>query len=120
MDPLAHANEAMASIPAPSGFTLPDDPNWAGPTSRAKPAKPLMIPRNTLEEGLWPPGRSQSTMTIQRVTIATRSAATPEGTVSSAQQAPPFPIHNSKKPVTQAVVQWSLVGFIPVFHRKKG
>src|SRR5262245_4940372 len=110
IEPHAQANEAITRTPAPIGSTLPEARNRAGPTSNANPANPLTMPRNTLLDGLCPPGLSQSTRTIQSVTMATSNAVTPEGTVSSAQQTPPFPMHSSRKPVIEAVVQWAAVG----------
>ena len=41
--------------------------------------------------GRVPPGRSQSTRTIQRETVATSRAAIPEGTIFSAQETVPLP-----------------------------
>jgi hypothetical protein len=67
-----------------------------------------------------PPGRSQSTRTIHSDTVATSSAVTPEGTVRSAMHTPPFPIHNSKKPVMKDIRQCAAVGRTPVFHRRIG
>jgi hypothetical protein len=108
------------STPAPTGSTRPDNPNFAGPTSTTIPAKPNTIPNRTRADGLCPLGRSQSTITIHSVTVATSSAAIPDGTVCSAQHTPPFPTISSSTPVIAAVLQCSAVGRMPVRHRKRG
>jgi hypothetical protein len=108
------------STPAPTGSTRPDNPNFAGPTSTTIPAKPNTIPNSTRADGLCPFGRSQSTITIHSVTVATSSAAIPDGTVCSAQHTPPFPTISSSTPVIAAVLQCSAVGRMPVRHRKSG
>src|SRR5689334_9739069 len=84
-DPHAQANEAITNTAAPKGSIRPEEPKRLGPTNSASPANPRNTPKNTLPEGRCPPGRHQSTSTIHRVTMATSSAVTPEGTVSSAQ-----------------------------------
>jgi hypothetical protein len=59
-------------------------------------------------------------MTIHRVTVATSSAAIPDGTVCSAQHTPPFPTHSSNTPETAAVFHCLAVGLAPVFHLSIG
>src|SRR5579862_6921058 len=90
-EPQAHANDATTKIPAPLGSTLPEFPSFAGPTRITMPANPIAIPNRIRADGLCPPGLSQSTITIHNVTVATSSAAIPDGTVCSAQHTPPFP-----------------------------
>jgi len=119
-EPQAHEKDASTNTPAPMGSIRPDDPRWLGPTSSASPAKPKMTPKNTLEEGRCPPGRSQSINTIHSVTMATSNAVTPDGTVCSAQHTPPFPTNSKSTPVVEAVFQCWSVGLIPVFQRKMG
>src|SRR5467141_460386 len=119
-EPQAHAREATTRTAAPRGSTRSDPPRCAGPTSSARPANPIRSPITTLGTGLTPPGRSQSTTTSQRDTVATSSAVTPEGTVRSAQLTPPLPTNSSRAPVTRAALQLAPVGLIPVFPRRTG
>jgi hypothetical protein len=81
---------------------------------------PNTIPNKIRGDGFCPPGLTQSTITIQSVTVATSSAAIPDGTVCSAQQTPPFPADKSNTPVIAAVLHWSALGRMPVFQRKSG
>src|ERR1700730_5842978 len=119
-DPQAQASEATTRIPAPPGSTRPEPPRFAGPTKSPKPENPSNSPTTTRKTGRMPLGRSQSSITSQSDTTSTSSAATPEGTVCSAQLTPPLPTKSSRKPVTSAVCQWAAVGRIPVFQRKMG
>src|SRR5260370_22422646 len=80
-EPKAHGGEAPTRTAAPRGSTRLEPPRCAGPTSSASPPNPIRSPITTLGTGLTPPGRSQSTMTSHSDTVATRSAAMPEGTV---------------------------------------
>src|SRR5882724_9588026 len=117
-EPQAHASEATIRTPAPRRSTRSEPPRCAGPTSSTSPPNPSRSPNVTLATGRIPPGRSQSKITSHNDTVATKSAAIPEGTVCSAQLTPPFPINSSIKPVTAAVHQCAPVGRIPVFRRK--
>src|SRR5882762_1482868 len=119
-EPQAQAREATTSTAAPRGSTRSEPPRCAGPTSSARPANPIRSPIATLGAGFTPPGRSQSTITSQSDTVATSSAAIPEGTVCSAQLTPPLPMNRSRAPVTTAVLQLAAVGLIPVFQRRIG
>src|SRR5260221_5738694 len=102
------------------GSTREDPPRFLGPTKSANPLKPSSSPATTRAPGRVPPGRSQSMRTIHNETVATSSAATPEGTVRSARQTPPFPTHSSKKPVMKDIRQCAAVGRAPVFQRRIG
>src|SRR5882724_10910528 len=117
-EPQAHASEAIISTAAPRGSTRSEPPRCAGPTSSARPANPISSPVVTLATGRIPPGRSQSKITSHSDTVATSSAAIPDGTVCSAQLTPPFPTNSNMKPVTAAVHQCAFVGRIPVFRWK--
>ena len=57
--------------------------------------------RRPRSRGRCPPGRSQSSSTIQSGTTATSSAATPEGTRCSAQATPPLPPSRSRVPADE-------------------
>ena len=92
------------SIRAPKGLTLSLPPRWPGPTSNSKPRKPRTMPANTRGRGRVPPGRNQSSRTIHKDTVATRSAARPEGTNFSAQETIPLPTARSETPVTAQVI----------------
>src|SRR5260370_1284973 len=116
----AQAHEAITSTAARRGSTRSEPPRCAGPTSSASPANPIRSPIATLGTGFTPPGRSQSTITSQSDTVATRSAAIPEGTVCSAQLTPPLPTNSSKVPVMTAATQLAAVGLIPVLTRRTG
>jgi len=70
--------------------------------------------------GRTPPGRSQSTSTIQSETVATRRAAMPDGTVFSAQETVPLPTARSRQPTMKAVRHCAKVGFSRVAHRIAG
>jgi hypothetical protein len=78
-----------------------------GPTSNAIPANPRTKPASTRDAGREPPGRNQSTKTIHNDTVATSSAAIPEGMIFSAQLTVPLPHRSSRTPVTIAVRHWS-------------
>src|SRR5258706_6107323 len=95
-------------------------PRFLGPTKSANPLKPSSNPAATRAPGLVPPGRSQSTNTSHNETVATSRAVTPEGTVRSARQTPPFPTASSKNPVMNDIRQCAGVGRTPVFQRKMG
>src|SRR5215471_8274170 len=120
IEPAAQAAEAIARIITPTGSTRPEPPRFFGPTSNARPAKPRINPAITRGTGRVPPGRSQSINTIHRDTVATNSAATPEGTVRSARHTPPLPITRSKQPVMNAARQLAALGRTPVFQRIRG
>src|SRR5467141_70540 len=89
-DPVAQASAPSASTVAPIGFTRPPPPKCEGPTKKISPENPSARPANTRPLGRAPPGRSHSTITIQSETVATRIAATPDGTVCSDQQTAPL------------------------------
>src|SRR5260221_11876354 len=65
------------------GSTREDPTRLLGPTKSATPLKLSSSPATTRAPGRVPPGRSQSMRTIHNETVATSSAATPEGTVRS-------------------------------------
>src|SRR6266478_2673706 len=119
-EPLAQASEAITNSPTPKGSTRPDPPRFFGPTRSASPLNPSSSPAMTRGPGRAPPGRNQSTRTIQSETVATSKAVTPDGTVRSARQTPPFPMNNSRKPVMKDMRQCAAAGRTPVFQRNSG
>jgi hypothetical protein len=69
------------------------------------PRRPRARPSVMRSVGRGPPGRSQSKRTIQTGTVATMSAAIPDGTRCSAQVTPPFPPPSRSAPITAAEIQ---------------
>src|ERR1700722_9408810 len=120
MDPQAHANDPTPRMTTPIGSIRPDPPRSLGPTSRAKPANPSTNPTMTRATGRVPAGLSQSMSTIHSDTVATSSAATPDGTRSSARHTPPFPTANKRNPVTVVLRHSAQVGLALVFHNRIG
>src|ERR1700742_158812 len=104
----------------PVGSILPDPPKSFGPTSNASPPNPSTNPTMTRDTGRVPPGLNQSMITIQSDTVATNSAATPDGTRPSASQSPPFPTASKRNPVTVVLRHSAHVGRAFVLHSKIG
>ena len=94
----------------------------AGPAAGAliEVFDPSTNPASTRGAGREPPGRNQSTKTIHSDTVATSSAAIPEGMIFSAQLTVPLPHRSNRTPVTIVVRHCLRVGFSPLMRRNIG
>src|SRR5690606_7385578 len=111
-DPPAHASVATSSTTTPTPRAGTPSPP-IGPIRMISPIVPRSTPPRVVPDGRVPPGRPQSRIVIHSGTELTISAATPDGTVCSAQVAPPFPMPSSSVPVIAAPNHSFRVGHRP-------
>src|SRR5688572_10730295 len=79
-------------------------------TRIAMPTVPSPMPANTIGDGRWPPGRHQSSSTIQIAADATRIAVMPVGSRCCAHATLPLPKSISSAPTSAADFQCARVG----------
>src|SRR5690349_11292411 len=77
----------------------------AGPIKRKTPPNPKINPAIACHVGFPPPDRNASNSTSQNGEVEIISAATPEGTVCSAQATNPLPPSNNAAPTIAADFQ---------------
>ena len=92
---------------SPIGLSELNPPELA---SKPTPTNPQTSPATSNGPGRLPEPRSQSTSTIQRGSIATSSASSPEGTHCAAQTTAPLPPTRSRPPRRAVFRQCSAVG----------
>src|SRR6185503_13762087 len=101
-EPAAHATDASKTDAAPAQLNADIPSGDQGANNTAVPKKPRMSPAATIQEGRLPPGLSQSRSTINRGSVAIKSAVIPDDNDCSAHTTPPLPRRRSKTPIRRA------------------
>src|SRR6185369_3941834 len=102
-EPVAHANDASNTTPAPMKLIFELPAPWPRPslTSNVTPASPMNIPTNTFAFGRFFVS-TQLRTTTHKGSVATHNAAKLEVTYLSAHVTPPLPQSNSSAPMRSA------------------